>query len=113
MDEKTIIERFEDLLNTKDDNSWNQWSKYTIKAIENLCLDVEKINKSRETMTIDMTEIKGSVARLEKALTGFDNFKEQVIVPLRIKVAVFSVIGGFVGGLLVVSWSAIMRFFVG
>ena len=112
MDDKSIIERFEALLAVKEDNSWAQWSQYTIKAIEGLCQDIDKINKSRESMLVELSEVRGAIVRIEKILVKFETFKEKVIVPLQIKVTVFAIVGGFVGGIIVSSWSVIVRFFL-
>ena len=100
MEADKIIGRIEDLLQIKQDDSWNKWSKYTLKTIEDLSEDIKIINKSRETMLIRITELTSSVDRIEVSIQTFTNFKEDIINPLRIKVAILAVLGGFTGGLL-------------
>lgn len=108
-----LTSKVEELLGTNQDNSWSRWSQYTIKAIEGLSEDIKDINVSRETILINLAELKSSVIRVENAIHDFTDFKEKIIAPLRIKVAVLAIISGFFGGVFAACIPVMLKYLLG
>ncbi len=102
--------KVEELLDANKDDSWSRWSQYTIKAIEGLSDDIKDINISRGTILINLAELKSSVTRVENAIRDFADFKEKIIAPLRIKVAVLAIISGFFGGIFAACVPVILKY---
>lgn len=108
-----LTARVEELLDGNNDNSWSRWSQYTIKAIEGLSEDIKEVNTSKEEMRIQLAELKHSVIRVEQAIHDFVDFREKVIAPLRIKVAVMAVVSGFFGGTIAACVPVLLRYLLG
>jgi hypothetical protein len=109
-------------------DTWEEYSKYVLITIEKLAKSIEETNRERQkckektlesltslrilllekiqdaslTTKKDMEPI---IKRLEDLILNIDkdfsDLKEKVILPLRIKVAVISIVCGAIGGLLV------------
>lgn len=117
--ERAITEIFQ----KTSDNSWIKWSEYVPKAIDGLSKDINRINDSRENMLVDIAEIKVAVTRIEKTLAvmvgetniikhDFEDYKEKVISPLRIKVAILAIVSGFFGGILAACIPVALKYFL-
>lgn len=108
-------------------DTWEEYSKYVLLTIEKLAKDIEETNRERQkckektlesltslrillleriqkasdTTKKDMEPI---IKRLEGLISSIDkdfsDLKEKIILPLRIKVAVISIVCGAIGGLL-------------
>lgn len=108
-----LTSKVEELLDASKDDSWSRWSQYTIKAIEGLSDDIKEINICRETILINLAELKSSVKRVESAVHDFTDFKEKIIAPLRIKVAVLAIISGFFGGVFAACIPVVLKYLLG
>jgi DNA-directed RNA polymerase alpha subunit len=109
-------------------NTWEEYSQYILITVEKLAKAIEETNrdhqKHKEKTLESLTSLRISllervqkandivkkdmepiIKRLEDLISNMDkdfsDLKEKIILPLRIKVAVISVICGAVGGLLV------------
>lgn len=108
------IEHFiSEMFQKTSDNSWIKWSEYVPKAIDELNRDIIRINDSRENIIIDIAELKIAVTRMEVFITTFEEYKEKVLTPLRTRVVVLSIIGGFAGGILAACVPVILKYILG
>ena len=107
-----LTSRIEELLSSKKDESWGQWSQYILKAIEDLNKAIININISREITQVDVAGLKTAVVGIENAVKDFSDYKEKIIAPLRIKVAIMAVVGGFFGGIFAACIPTIIRYFL-
>lgn len=127
-EDNVIVSRIEqaiaEMFQKTQDNSWVKWSEYVPKAIDGLSKDINRINDSRENILVDIAEIKVAVARMEATLTTiasinhtakqeFEDYKEKVILPLRTKVTVLAIIGGFAGGIIATCIPVVLKYLLG
>lgn len=112
-DVSRLATRVEELLSGDKDNSWPHWSQYVLKAIEEISKDLKNMNVSRETILIKLAELNSSVERIEKTIHDFGDFKEKIIAPLRIKVAVLAIVCGFLGGIIAACIPVVLKYILG
>jgi hypothetical protein len=109
-------------------DTWEEYSRYILITLEKLIKNIEETNKEHQKCkekTLDSLnnlkimllekiqdaslvikkDMEPVVKKLEIAISNINNdfliLKENTILPLRIKVAVISIIGGAAGGVLV------------
>lgn len=127
-DVEKMVSRIEgcitELFKKAGDDSWEKWSRYVPKAIEQLGRDTGKLNTFRENMSVDLAEVKLSVRKIETSLAelllevkaeskALDEYKEKTIVPLKNKVTVLSITSGLIGGAAALIIPTLLKYFLG
>ena len=127
VDVEKMVSRIEgcisDLFRKANDDSWVKWSEYVPKAIEQISMDINRLHEFREKMLVDLTEVKLTTEKIENTIEKIlieikvdsrrlDEYKEKTIAPLKLKVAVFSIISGLVGGALAMVVPTLLRVFL-